>query len=582
MQERDSWSQDIVLRALLESVRAQRSAGRKFDFALLTGDLAFSGKTAEYVLVAEFVRELAEAADLPMERVFCVPGNHDIDRSRQKLCLAGARATLTDQARVDELLGGGEELTTLLLREEAYRNFVSSSFPKQQREYTAQSLAYFSRMHIDDIEVGIIGLDSSWLAQGGIDDHGKLLIGERQVIDALKIALAAKLPPHLLIAISHHPLHLLQGFDRLATQNRIEQVCHFYHSGHLHEPEVRSVGHTGTACMMIAAGATFETRQSRNVYSVVAVNLAGATRSVELCQYEPNQGRFGRLPIATYPMNLAPARECSLSGLADAIRSELPVCAPFAHYLAALILGAKADFPIVRPHGLEFCSLDLIRTEPPSELQVATLEFSTFRNALALFYGRIDLPKLVARHGASVTHFGERLMALASESDAIRSRLLDYERGSEALALATLPKSSTHTQQLLRDLAKSEDWPILRQQAERHLDSTHHETSVLAHRLLALCLSHTRDATDARRAISLLMSLWSSSDRSMSDACALATLLFNDGQIPDARSVVLEAIRDFGYATEPLLEIGERLVEATADKTLRDALRAARRSGEPS
>lgn len=68
----------------------------------------------------------------------------------------------------------------------------------------------------------------------------------------------------------------------------------------------------------------------------------------------------------------------------------------------------------------------------------------------------------------------------------------------------------------------------------------------------------------------------------MSDACALATLLFNDGQIPDARSVVLEAIRDFGYATEPLLEIGERLVEATADKTLRDALRAARRSGEPS
>jgi predicted MPP superfamily phosphohydrolase len=581
MQERDSWSHDIVLGALVESVRTQRNAARYFDFVLLTGDLAYSGKAAEYTLVSSFVRELAEAAAVPIERVFCVPGNHDIDRSRQKLCFAGARATLQDPTHVDELLAGGEDLTTLLLREEAYRSLVANLIPKQPREYTAQSLAYVSRVHIDEIDIAIMGLDSSWLAQGGLDDHGKLLMGERQVIDAINIARGAR-PPHLLIAISHHPLHLLQEFDRLPIQHRIEQGCHFYHNGHLHEPDVRSVGDTGATCMMIAAGAAFETRQSKNVYSIVTVNLAEASRSVGIFQFQSKQGRFFGLPIEAYPITLAPTQQCGLRELADTIGTTLPVCAPSAHYLAALILGTKADFPNARPRGFEFCSIDLIRKEPSSELQEATLRFSTFRNVLGLLYGRMDLPTLVSRHGAALVRFGDLLARLASEDESLRARLIDYERGAAALSVDVTSKKSTYTQQLLLDLAQSEDWASLRPQAERHLDSPIRDISVLARRLLALSLSHSSDSEDLAKARSLLKSLLSSTDRSISDACVLATLLFNDDQMAEARLVILDALRDFQPSTESLLEIGQRLVEATGDKVLREALRVANRPGEQS
>lgn len=51
MRLRDEWSQDVVLRAMADSIRQRRAEGLTLDFVLVTGDLAFSGKSEEYVLV---------------------------------------------------------------------------------------------------------------------------------------------------------------------------------------------------------------------------------------------------------------------------------------------------------------------------------------------------------------------------------------------------------------------------------------------------------------------------------------------------------------------------------------------------
>lgn len=91
MSARDAWSQDVVLTAMCGQIKQQRAKGEAADFILVTGDLAFSGKAGEYALVAEFFDALCAASGVPKERMFCVPGNHDIDRDRQILCLLGAR-----------------------------------------------------------------------------------------------------------------------------------------------------------------------------------------------------------------------------------------------------------------------------------------------------------------------------------------------------------------------------------------------------------------------------------------------------------------------------------------------------------
>lgn len=82
MSVRDAWSQDVVLRAMCDCIDDLRKQGLAVDFILATGDLAFSGKSEEYALVRDFFDALCEASGVPKERIFCVPGNHDIDRSR--------------------------------------------------------------------------------------------------------------------------------------------------------------------------------------------------------------------------------------------------------------------------------------------------------------------------------------------------------------------------------------------------------------------------------------------------------------------------------------------------------------------
>ena len=95
MRPRDAWEQDVVLRAMCADIERQR-AELAIHFVLVSGDLAYSGKPEEYALVGQFFHALATAAGVQAERIYCIPGNHDIDRSRQSFCFRGARAALQD------------------------------------------------------------------------------------------------------------------------------------------------------------------------------------------------------------------------------------------------------------------------------------------------------------------------------------------------------------------------------------------------------------------------------------------------------------------------------------------------------
>src|SRR5947207_3317276 len=75
---RDALIEDIQKRAKLCHERLSH-----LDFLIFSGDLAFKGSSEEYELAAtEFLNPVLEAAGLGRDRLFMVPGNHDVDRSR--------------------------------------------------------------------------------------------------------------------------------------------------------------------------------------------------------------------------------------------------------------------------------------------------------------------------------------------------------------------------------------------------------------------------------------------------------------------------------------------------------------------
>ena len=236
------WSQDLVLEAMCQNIKQQHDGGTEFDFVLVTGDIAFSGKVEEYLMAESFFSDLQLASGVPVQRIYCVPGNHDIDRARQRLCFRGAKGSLSSLNQVDELLGGGEDLETLLTRQKNFQRFQRSFFAGQNRTLTEDGLGYVSRIVFDEIKLAIIGLNSAWLAEGGPEDHGKLLVGERQVINALRLARDPGDAPHIVIGMAHHPLRLLQEFDQGPVHTLVEKEFDFFHCGHLHEPKTTLTG----------------------------------------------------------------------------------------------------------------------------------------------------------------------------------------------------------------------------------------------------------------------------------------------------------------------------------------------------
>src|SRR5690606_3280918 len=75
----DPYERELVLGALVDSVREQRERGRRPDLIFATGDIARSGKAAEYEMATAFFDDLLAAAALDRRHLFLVPGNHDVD-----------------------------------------------------------------------------------------------------------------------------------------------------------------------------------------------------------------------------------------------------------------------------------------------------------------------------------------------------------------------------------------------------------------------------------------------------------------------------------------------------------------------
>lgn len=233
------WSHKVVLRALLSDVATRVKEDIRPHFILVSGDLAFAGLREEYVLVEAFLDDLRSAVNLPREKVFCIPGNHDNNISVQKTCHVGAQQVLTSPQEVDRFLADKDERETLLKRQQEFRRFERSYSRSMNRCFTVGGLGYVASIQINNLHLCIVGLNSAWLCRGGDSDRGRILVGERQLIDAIERV--KKYSPHLIIGVAHHPTDWLLDFDRVPVENQLFAFFDFLHRGHLHDPSAQTI-----------------------------------------------------------------------------------------------------------------------------------------------------------------------------------------------------------------------------------------------------------------------------------------------------------------------------------------------------
>ena len=573
MRETDPWSRDSVLLAMREHISRNSAEDIKVDFILVTGDLAFSGIANEYRLVGKFFDALSTASRVPKESIYCIPGNHDLDRGRNKMCFIGARKVLQNQSEIDAILAGQGDLETLITRQKNYRNFQETYFSTQERNDTDDGLGYVSRIALDDIQVAIIGLNSAWLAEGGLNDHGKILIGERQVINAFDWIKKHDQQPHIIIGMAHHPLHLLCEFDRNPVQNRIERFCHFFHCGHLHQPETRTSGLSGTGCLTLGAGASFESRQSHNSYSIVTLDLLQALRTVDTVKFDPNNSVFSSVGSEKYPIEVEPANVCSVEELAKAMVDYSAFLNQWPHYFSALLLGQKSDILITTQNNYTFGSFAVLQAEPTSDLQEKTANFMKFKNLIPVLYKRNSFEKIFYQYGYMIGEYESILEQICNAQPTIRNRLLEYENDARKLVNFDLSGHSPHIANFLHTLANERDWEILREQAQRHLDSSDSKLATHAKKMLAISLANSHELEDKTTAISIYQSLMESNLAEFNDVGNLAILFVNIGRFDEAKNVILFSIEHFPVdRRDYFFEIGQQIVKASGDRKFRDLL----------
>jgi len=306
------YAADVVLEQMIDHVRAQvKVHDLRLDFIVVTGDVAFSGLPKEYKRAEAFFNDLLTATGVNKERLFIIPGNHDVHwKSIHEITAAGYLTTLTTTDKIDEVLGSRTHLKAILAKFRYYKQFIKRYLPF--RPCDEKHLYFVETLPLCGKRVSILGLNSAWMSaykwkkkDEKADDRHQLILGRRQLRLAHKEAKQQE--ADLLIAAMHHPTEWLKDkVDREEIEALLERHCHFILRGHLHNNTVLGSTTPGShdATYTITAGASFQTRghpMDYNGYNFVRLDLDAGIGTIHLRCYSSKYGGHWTEDGYSYP-----------------------------------------------------------------------------------------------------------------------------------------------------------------------------------------------------------------------------------------------------------------------------------------
>lgn len=285
--DRHAWRDSQSLKKLLEDLDGLLKKGLRVDLVLCTGDIGF-GKTKDepledqYADAKAFFDKVLETCKLGSNRLFLVPGNHDIDRSKVfESQTEWFRSIACNPDQINQKFRDGhDEIKRAMERLTAYRKFVADHFPHIKID---DNCTFGASISLNGKTLTLTGLNSAWTCADHGDKNQIWLAGEAQLHASgkpIEAALAGA-QPHLRIAMLHHPQDWLNPTEAQGLRGRLQQEFDFLLHGHAHDQWVQEV--TIPQHVVIAAGAT--TAESAEEFGY----KPGSTR--------PRQGRSAFAPL---------------------------------------------------------------------------------------------------------------------------------------------------------------------------------------------------------------------------------------------------------------------------------------------
>ena len=256
---------DAIIRDINNRIRVDPNLA-KIDFIIFSGDLSYSGEPVEFVAAQKHLLcPLLEAADLNPDRLFCVPGNHDINKLFvQDMLPIDLQKPFDSEFLVQKWLTSRPRRYRLLEPFEDYTKFVSDFTGQPTPDYASTI-----KLELGGKKIALVGLNSAWMcARGNESDYWHVVVGELQVQDALKSVQDADLR----IAVLHHPVDWIAPFERNIIEAILERKCHFILHGHEHNTQIRIVNDILGDCITIPAGASYWRRGQQDISFISSYN----------------------------------------------------------------------------------------------------------------------------------------------------------------------------------------------------------------------------------------------------------------------------------------------------------------------
>jgi tetratricopeptide (TPR) repeat protein len=256
------WDQALVLDALRADIAAWRSWGLPAPGAVfVTGDIAFSGGARdpnEYATARAWLREVAGSVGLGPDRVYVVPGNHDVDRDadQDRDTRRLVQSLRNGAESLDDALHEAGDRRRLAARLGNYLAFAEGFAPAclGTRAEGEDGLFWAHRFDaLGGLRVRLLGLDTALLAADDAD-HGKLRIGTEQIARSISNPSIERYG-EIVIALSHHALHRGWLADEKEAAGWLRTYAHVHLHGQVREAESEAArSGAGGGLVRVAAG----------------------------------------------------------------------------------------------------------------------------------------------------------------------------------------------------------------------------------------------------------------------------------------------------------------------------------------
>ena len=276
--DEDSSIRTLLMRDLIERIGTLGNV----DGIFIGGDVAFKAAADEYETARAWIQQLAQITGCPRDRIWTVPGNHDVDRRmiKDSLSIQNAQAAVATAPadRREAALAAqlkDKESGQSLFRPHAAYNLFAAPYGCQiwpDKPFWQQDVPNLG----GGVSLRVFGLTSTLLSgqRGGNDEERDLYLSPLQTV--LNPA-----PNTINMVMVHHPIDWLMDGD--PVDDRLGNRAMFHLFGHKHKQKAV----LAKRYVRLGAGAVNPSRGEKPYdpgYNLISIEVTGegASRGVDV------------------------------------------------------------------------------------------------------------------------------------------------------------------------------------------------------------------------------------------------------------------------------------------------------------